>query len=88
MHQAFLELATHEEAKAMADFYQRKPAMVNGKEVQLYLSREIAVIDVSSSTSYSSSTFSSSSSSPSLFSSSSGFDIYYPGSVAYIGKVL
>lgn len=39
-------MATHEEALAVAEFYQRKPAMVHGKEVQLYLSREIAVIDV------------------------------------------
>ncbi|XP_076148522.1 matrin 3-like 1.2 [Alosa pseudoharengus] len=44
---AFLEMATHEEALAVAEFYQRKPAIVHGKEVQVYLSREIAVIDKS-----------------------------------------
>ncbi|XP_051506623.1 matrin-3-like [Myxocyprinus asiaticus] len=43
-HKAFLELQTHEEALAMANYYQRKPAILNGKEIEIYLSKELMVI--------------------------------------------
>ncbi|XP_052005561.1 matrin-3-like [Xyrauchen texanus] len=43
-NKAFLELQTHEEALAMANYYQRKPAILNGKEVRIYLSKELLVI--------------------------------------------
>ncbi|XP_028816619.1 matrin-3-like isoform X2 [Denticeps clupeoides] len=44
-NKAFLELRTHEEALAMANFYQRKPAILHGKEVHVYLSKELLVIE-------------------------------------------
>ncbi|XDV37018.1 hypothetical protein PO909_006712, partial [Leuciscus waleckii] len=44
MNKAFLELQTHEEALAMANYYQRKPAMLHGKEIQVYLSKELTAI--------------------------------------------
>ncbi|KAK7141548.1 hypothetical protein R3I93_015636 [Phoxinus phoxinus] len=44
MNKAFLELQTHEEALAMANYYQRKPAMLHGKEIQVYLSKELITI--------------------------------------------
>ncbi|XP_052005559.1 matrin-3-like isoform X1 [Xyrauchen texanus] len=43
-NKAFLELQTHEEALAMANYYQRKPAILNGKEIHIYLSKELLVI--------------------------------------------
>ncbi|XP_051506626.1 matrin-3-like isoform X2 [Myxocyprinus asiaticus] len=43
-NKAFLELQTHEEALAMANYYQRKPAILNGKEIRIYLSKELLVI--------------------------------------------
>ncbi|XP_051945086.1 matrin-3-like [Xyrauchen texanus] len=43
-NKAFLELQTHEEALAMANYYQRKPAILQGKEIQIYLSKELMVI--------------------------------------------
>ncbi|XP_052005562.1 matrin-3-like [Xyrauchen texanus] len=43
-HKAFLELQTHEEALAMANYYQRNPATLNGKEIEIYLSKELMVI--------------------------------------------
>ncbi|XP_035388114.1 matrin-3-like [Electrophorus electricus] len=46
-NKAFLELQTHEEALAMANFYQKKPAILHGKEVQIYLSKELLVIEKS-----------------------------------------
>ncbi|ROL55500.1 Matrin-3 [Anabarilius grahami] len=44
MNKAFLELQTHEEALAMANYYKRKPAILNGKEIQVYLSKELMAI--------------------------------------------
>ncbi|XP_076877969.1 matrin 3-like 1.2 [Brachyhypopomus gauderio] len=46
-NKAFLELHTHEEALAMANFYQKKPAILHGKDVQIYLSKELLVIEKS-----------------------------------------
>jgi len=43
---AFLELQTHEEALAMANYYKRKPAILHGKEMQVYLSKELIGIKV------------------------------------------
>ncbi|XP_028816687.1 matrin-3-like isoform X2 [Denticeps clupeoides] len=42
---AFLEMSSHEEAQAMADYYQRKTARVHGKEVHVYLSQDLLVIE-------------------------------------------
>ncbi|XP_056106320.1 matrin-3-like [Rhinichthys klamathensis goyatoka] len=44
MNKAFLELQTHEEALAMANYYKRKPAILHGKEIQVYLSKELIAI--------------------------------------------
>ncbi|XDV37014.1 hypothetical protein PO909_006711 [Leuciscus waleckii] len=44
---AFLELQTHEEALAMANYYQRKPAILHGKEIHIYLSKELMAIEKS-----------------------------------------
>ncbi|XP_039510379.1 matrin-3-like isoform X1 [Pimephales promelas] len=41
VNKAFLELQTHEEALAMANYYKRKPAILHGKEMQVYLSKEL-----------------------------------------------
>ncbi|XP_030650046.1 matrin-3 [Chanos chanos] len=46
-NKAFLELKTHEEALAMVSYYQRKPALLYGKEIQIYLSKELLVIEKS-----------------------------------------
>ncbi|XP_057205677.1 matrin 3-like 1.2 isoform X3 [Triplophysa rosa] len=46
-NKAFLEMQTHEEALAMANHYQRKPAILHGKEIQIYLSKELLVIEKS-----------------------------------------
>ncbi|XP_026859383.2 matrin-3-like [Electrophorus electricus] len=46
-NKAFLELQTHEEALAMANFYQKTPAILHGKKVQIYLSKELLVIEKS-----------------------------------------
>ncbi|XP_067314140.1 matrin-3-like [Pseudorasbora parva] len=43
-NKAFLELQTHEEALAMAKHYQRKPAILHGKEIRVYLSKELMAI--------------------------------------------
>lgn len=43
-NKAFLELTTHEEALAMANYYQRKPAILHGKEIKIYLSKELMAI--------------------------------------------
>uniref|UniRef100_A0AAY4E6C4 Uncharacterized protein n=1 Tax=Denticeps clupeoides TaxID=299321 RepID=A0AAY4E6C4_9TELE len=43
---AFLEMSSHEEAQAMADYYQRKTARVHGKEVHVYLSQDLLVIEL------------------------------------------
>ncbi|KAJ8394050.1 hypothetical protein AAFF_G00053940 [Aldrovandia affinis] len=42
---AFLEMQTHEEAFAMVNFYQRKPAVMHGKEINIYLSQELITIE-------------------------------------------
>ncbi|XP_039510378.1 matrin-3-like [Pimephales promelas] len=46
-NKAFLELQTHEEALAMANYYQRKPAILHGKEIHIYLSKELMAIEKS-----------------------------------------
>ncbi|XP_067314141.1 matrin 3-like 1.2 [Pseudorasbora parva] len=46
-NKAFLELQTHEEALAMANYYQRKPAILLGKEIHIYLSKELMAIEKS-----------------------------------------
>lgn len=43
-NKAFLELQTHEEALTMANYYQRKPAILHGKEIKIYLSKELMAI--------------------------------------------
>ncbi|MCJ8734230.1 hypothetical protein PDJAM_G00232950 [Pangasius djambal] len=44
-NKAFLELTTHEEALAMTNHYQNKPATLHGREVKIYLSKELLVIE-------------------------------------------
>ncbi|KAI4874752.1 hypothetical protein NFI96_028370 [Prochilodus magdalenae] len=44
-NKAFLELQTHEEALAMSDYYHKKPATLHGKDVQIYISKELWVIE-------------------------------------------
>ncbi|XP_017329522.1 matrin 3-like 1.2 [Ictalurus punctatus] len=44
-NKAFLELATHEEALSMTNHYQNKPATLHGREVKIYLSKELLVIE-------------------------------------------
>ncbi|GAA6099198.1 matrin 3-like 1.2 [Tachysurus ichikawai] len=44
-NKAFLELATHEEALAMTNHYQNKPATLHGREVKIYLSKDLLVIE-------------------------------------------
>lgn len=39
-------MQTHEEALAMANYYQRKPAILHGKEIHIYLSKELMAIEV------------------------------------------
>ncbi|XP_048033052.1 matrin-3-like [Megalobrama amblycephala] len=46
-NKAFLELQTHDEALAMANYYQRKPAILHGKEIHIYLSKELMQIEKS-----------------------------------------
>ncbi|XP_050983680.1 matrin 3-like 1.2 isoform X2 [Labeo rohita] len=46
-NKAFLEMQTHEEALAMANYYQRKPAILHGKEIHIYLSKELMAIEKS-----------------------------------------
>ncbi len=38
-------MQTHEEALAMANYYQRKPAILHGKDIHIYLSKELMVIE-------------------------------------------
>ncbi|XP_043113439.1 matrin 3-like 1.2 [Puntigrus tetrazona] len=49
-NKAFLEMQTHEEALAMANYYQRKPAILHGKEIHIYLSKELMAIEKSGRT--------------------------------------
>ncbi|KAF5893696.1 matrin-3-like, partial [Clarias magur] len=44
-NKAFLELMTHEEALAMSNYYQNKPATLHGRDVKIYLSKELLVIE-------------------------------------------
>ncbi|XP_060741572.1 matrin 3-like 1.2 [Tachysurus vachellii] len=44
-NKAFLELATHEEALAMTNHYQNKPATLHGRDVKIYLSKDLLVIE-------------------------------------------
>nr|XP_015205383.1 PREDICTED: matrin-3-like [Lepisosteus oculatus]XP_015205384.1 PREDICTED: matrin-3-like [Lepisosteus oculatus]XP_015205385.1 PREDICTED: matrin-3-like [Lepisosteus oculatus] len=44
-NKAFLEMLTHEEAAAVVNFYQQKPAVIHGKKITLYLSPEIYTIN-------------------------------------------
>uniref|UniRef100_A0AAR2KR85 Matrin 3-like 1.1 n=1 Tax=Pygocentrus nattereri TaxID=42514 RepID=A0AAR2KR85_PYGNA len=44
-NKAFLELHTHEEALAMSNYYQKKPATLHGKDVHIYISKELLVIE-------------------------------------------
>ncbi|KAM9470731.1 matrin 3-like 1.2 isoform 2-T2 [Clarias gariepinus] len=44
-NKAFLELMTHEEALAMTNYYQNKPATLHGRDVKIYLSKELLVIE-------------------------------------------
>ncbi|XP_060784014.1 matrin-3-like [Neoarius graeffei] len=44
-NKAFLELMTHENALAMTNHYQNKPAILHGREVKVYLSKELLVIE-------------------------------------------
>ncbi|XP_066505333.1 matrin 3-like 1.2 [Hoplias malabaricus] len=44
-NKAFLELQTHEEALAMSTYYHKKPATLHGKEVHVYISKELLVIE-------------------------------------------
>ncbi|XP_022539777.2 matrin 3-like 1.2 [Astyanax mexicanus] len=44
-NKAFLELQTHEEALAMSDYYHKKPAILHGKQVHVYISKELLVIE-------------------------------------------
>ncbi|KAK3565100.1 hypothetical protein QTP86_033156, partial [Hemibagrus guttatus] len=44
-NKAFLELATHEEAFAMTNHYQNKPAILHGRDVKIYLSKDLLVIE-------------------------------------------
>lgn len=37
---------THEEALAMTNYYQNKPATLHGRDVKIYLSKELMVIEV------------------------------------------
>ncbi|XP_061089638.1 matrin-3-like [Conger conger] len=43
-NKAFLEMETHEQALAMVDFYQRKPAEMHGEKITIYLSQELITI--------------------------------------------
>ncbi|XP_072519488.1 matrin 3-like 1.2 [Salminus brasiliensis] len=44
-NKAFLELQSHEEALAMSNHYHKKPATLHGKEVHIYISKELLVIE-------------------------------------------
>ncbi|KAG9346311.1 hypothetical protein JZ751_006622 [Albula glossodonta] len=44
-NKAFLEMQNHEEALAMVNFYQRKPPVMQGKEIKIYLSHDLITIE-------------------------------------------
>lgn len=44
--QAFLEMETHKEARDVVSYYQQNPAVLNGKQITFYLSKELMVIQV------------------------------------------
>ncbi|XP_070960308.1 matrin-3-like isoform X2 [Oncorhynchus clarkii lewisi] len=43
-NKAFLEMETHKEARDVVSYYQQNPAMLHGKQITLYLSKELMVI--------------------------------------------
>jgi len=45
-HQAFLEMDSHQEAVDMVNYYKKHPAKLNGRQITLYLSKELLVIEV------------------------------------------
>lgn len=44
--QAFLEMETHKEARDVVSYYQQNPAVLYGKQITCYLSKELMVIQV------------------------------------------
>ncbi|KAL0973713.1 hypothetical protein UPYG_G00209960 [Umbra pygmaea] len=44
-NKAFLEMETHKEAKDVVAFYQQNPAVISGKKITFYLSKELLVIE-------------------------------------------
>nr|XP_046152119.1 matrin-3-like isoform X3 [Oncorhynchus gorbuscha] len=44
-NKAFLEMETHKEARDVVSYYQQNPAMLHGKQITLYLSKELLVIE-------------------------------------------
>ncbi|KAM9413645.1 uncharacterized protein ACWYII_025383 [Salvelinus alpinus] len=49
-NKAFLEMETHKEARDVVSFYQQTPAVLYGKQITCYLSKEIMVIQKDSRT--------------------------------------
>ncbi|XP_070994783.1 matrin-3-like [Oncorhynchus clarkii lewisi] len=49
-NKAFLEMETHKEARDVVSYYQQKPAVLHGKQITLYLSKELMVIQKDSRT--------------------------------------
>ncbi|KAM9510846.1 uncharacterized protein ACWYII_045553 isoform 3-T3 [Salvelinus alpinus] len=43
-NKAFLEMETHKEARDVVSYYQQNPAVLHGKQITLYLSKELMVI--------------------------------------------
>ncbi|XP_035618567.1 matrin-3-like isoform X3 [Oncorhynchus keta] len=43
-NKALLEMETHKEARDVVSYYQQNPAMLHGKQITLYLSKELLVI--------------------------------------------
>lgn len=46
LHQAFLELSSHEEALDMVNYYEQHPVSLYGKPITFYLSKRLMVIEV------------------------------------------
>lgn len=46
LHQAFLEMNSHEEAQDMVNYYDQHPASLYGKPITFYLSKRLMVIEV------------------------------------------
>ncbi|XP_041691900.2 matrin-3-like isoform X2 [Coregonus clupeaformis] len=49
-NKAFLEMETHKEARDVVNHYQKNPAVLNGKQITIYLSKELMVIQKDSRT--------------------------------------